>query len=153
MESRLLPSAEILIEIIMLLRQLSYAMYAVWPITKGDCELKTSVIARLPVQNKISTWLDNPANMNTLWSVAKKIINDLPSPQNMKDLAGGLEKLSGIINRRLQLLMELYNGHANPTIYRGLEAMGSQPKEGRAKHSRDPALMMLSYSYAIKTQL
>ena len=137
----------------MLLRQLSYAMYAVWPKTKGDCELKTSVIARLPVQNKISTWLDNPANMNTLWSVAMKIINDLPSPQNMKDLAGGLEKLSGIINRRLQLLTELYNGHANPTIYRGLETMGSQPREGRAKHSRYPALMMLSYSNAIKTQL
>ena len=137
----------------MLLRQLSYAMYAVWPITKGDCELKTSVIARLPVQNKISTWLDNPANMNTLWSVAKKIVNELPAPRNMRDLTGGLEKLSGVINRRLQLLIELYNGHANPTIYRGLEAMGSQPREGRAKHSRDPALMMLSYSYAIKTQL
>ena len=135
----------------MLLRQLSYAMYAVWPITKGDCELKTSVIARPPVQNKISTWLDNPANMNTLWSVAKKIVNELPAPRNMRDLTGGLGKLSGIINRRLQLLMELYNGHANPTIYRGLEAMGSQPKEGRAKHSRDPALMMLSYSNAIKT--
>ena len=151
MESRLLRSAEILIEIIMLLRQLSYAMYAVWPITKGDCELKTSVIARPPVQNKISTWLDNPANMNTLWSVAKKIVNELPAPRNMRDLTGGLGKLSGVINRRLQLLIELYNGHANPTIYRGLEAMGSQPKEGRAKHSRDPALMMLSYSNAIKT--
>ena len=137
----------------MLLRQLSYAMYAVWLITKGDCELKTSVIARLPVQNKISTWLDNPANMNTLWSVAKKIVNELPAPRNMRDLTGGLEKLSGVINRRMQLLIELYNGHANPTIYRGLEAMGSQPREGRAKHSRDPALMMLSYSYAIKTQL
>ena len=72
----------------MLLRQLSYAMYAVWPKTKGDCELKTSVIA-------------------------------LPSPQKMKDLAGGLEKLSGVINRRLQQLIELYNGHAIPTIYRG----------------------------------
>ena len=137
----------------MLLRQLSYAMYAVWPITKGDCELKTSVIARLPVQNKISTWLDNPANMNTLWSVAKKIVNELPAPRNMRDLTGGLRKLSDMIGRRMQLLTELYNGHANPTIYRGLEAMGSQPKEGKVEHSRDPALMMLSYSNAIKTQL
>ena len=120
----------------MLLRQLSYAMYAVWLITKGDCELKTSVIARLPVQNKISTWLDNPANMNTLWSVAKKIVNELPAPRNMRDLTGGLEKLSGVINRRMQLLIELYNSHANPTLYRGLEAMGSQPREGRANCGR-----------------
>ena len=91
--------------------------------------------------------------MNTLWSVAKKIINDLPPPRNVRDLAGGLDKLSGILGRRLQLLMELYKGHANPIIYRGLAAMGSQLREGRVKHSRDPALMMLSYSYAIKTQL
>ena len=70
----------------------------------------------------------------------------------MRDLTGGLRKLSDMIGRRMQLLTELYNGHANPAIYRGLEAMGSQPKEGKVEHSRDPALMMLSYSYAIKTQ-
>ena len=98
------------------------------------------LIAQLPVPIHIRTWLDNPTNMNKLWDMAKRIINDLPPPRNVGDLARVLDRLFAIIRLRLQLIMELYRGKANPTIYRGLAAMGSQPREGRVNHSRDSAL-------------
>merc|ERR1712223_2365575 len=85
--------------------------------------------AQLPVPIHIRTWLDNPTNVNKLWSMAKRIINDLPPPRNVGDLARVLDRLFAIIRLRLQLIMELYRGKANPTIYRGLAAMGSQPRE------------------------
>ena len=100
----------------------------------------------LPIPITIRQWLDNPTNMNTLWSMAKKIINDLPPPRNVGDLARILDRLFRIIRLRLQLLMELYRGRANPTIYQG-----QRPLIG--PDCRDTVLRLVYFLRALKPPL
>ena len=107
----------------------------------------------LPIPITIRQWLDNPTNMNTLWSMAKKIINDLPPPRNVGDLARILHRLFVIIRLRLQLLMELYRGRANPTIYQGQRPLIGPDCRYTVLWLVEITVLLGQLSYAIKTQL
>ena len=107
----------------------------------------------LPIPITIRQWLDNPTNMNTLWSMAKKIINDLPPPRNVGDLARLLDRLFRIIRLRLQLLMELYRGRANPTIYQGQRPLIGPDCRNTVLWLVEITVLLRQLSYAIKIQL
>merc|ERR550519_718389 len=77
----------------------------------------------------LKDWLDNPKNMNMLWSLAKMALDNLPPPRNLEELENFLTTMGQIVSQKLALLKSLSAGQ-NPEVAKKLEALGPNPDKG-----------------------
>merc|ERR1711936_1170576 len=68
---------------------------------------------------ELKQWLDNPTNMNMLWSMAKRTVNSLPPPRNLEELEYFLTSIGQIARTKLTLLKGLTEGDPPRPIDKG----------------------------------
>merc|ERR1719510_2820716 len=79
--------------------------------------------------SNVKMWLNTPKNMETLWNIAKRTIDDLPPPRNINELERMVFDLGEITFKQISLLKSVAEG-SHPSVEPKLEALGAEPDEG-----------------------
>merc|ERR1739848_234030 len=79
--------------------------------------------------SNVKMWINTPKNMEMLWNIGKRIVDDLPPPRNINELERMRFTLGDITFKQLKLLKAVAEG-SHPSIEPKLEALGTEPDEG-----------------------